>query len=486
MKKRKTRAGSSSTTTNASGGDEREPLVASRSASNNRNNKRTKRTHSSSSKQQQRNATAAAVPSSSEIVTFPPCKWVHKKKKGKTGVDTEEVENSTSSTSLTKEQAALWMHPFSASAAVAGHYPVGVYRYLGTISREVVVPTTTTSSKKKKKSSSSKTAVTTSSTSLIDDLPHPSKSRGATRRIENREKKMTTHQANKQAMKEVDRAIITKSKLNVRTNQILLQWNTVLEQQSNSSSSNHCNQFIWDHDDGHPGSGWTRLSCLEDWLHNIILADDNHQQAAELLDIVEACRDLHCAHTLWEIPLLQVYITVKEGTTNNTNNANSSATIRMGVYMHRFLTEALTTTLGTVMNALDEGSFIRTQELAVIPTTSGGGGPQVFESAPYPKVCIRDDDLNTDDNNNDNNGANADDGGGGEEGCWMYALEHLPSKLGLNSLLWEEREFNDCGNKYYYSPCLGQLRLDPPHSVLGGLLCDEQGLGKVSVLHYNV
>ena len=49
--------------------------------------------------------------------------------------------------------------------------------------------------------------------------------------------------------------------------------------------------------------------------------------------------------------------------------------------------------------------------------------------------------------------------------------------FGINSILWEEREFLD-GGKYYYSPALGQIRLAPPPAMKGGILADEQGLGK--------
>jgi SNF2-related domain len=60
--------------------------------------------------------------------------------------------------------------------------------------------------------------------------------------------------------------------------------------------------------------------------------------------------------------------------------------------------------------------------------------------------------------------------------CWMVQMESLPG-FGINSILWEEREFFD-GGKYYYAPALGQLRLRKPPTVSGGLLCDEMGLGK--------
>jgi hypothetical protein len=54
-------------------------------------------------------------------------------------------------------------------------------------------------------------------------------------------------------------------------------------------------------------------------------------------------------------------------------------------------------------------------------------------------------------------------------------MEQLPG-FGINSIIWEEREFLD-GNKYYYSPALGQIRLNRPPVTAGGCVADEMGLG---------
>jgi len=62
--------------------------------------------------------------------------------------------------------------------------------------------------------------------------------------------------------------------------------------------------------------------------------------------------------------------------------------------------------------------------------------------------------------------------------CWMAQMESLGG-FGINSILWEEREFLDeGGGKYYYSPALGQIRLESPPVMKGGILADEMGLGK--------
>lgn len=74
--------------------------------------------------------------------------------------------------------------------------------------------------------------------------------------------------------------------------------------------------------------------------------------------------------------------------------------------------------------------------------------------------------------------------------CWMYLMEGLRSKGGLNALLWEERWFPEGHDSYFYSPALGQLRLKlqaydhednhttasaEPEDVAGGILSDEMG-----------
>jgi len=60
--------------------------------------------------------------------------------------------------------------------------------------------------------------------------------------------------------------------------------------------------------------------------------------------------------------------------------------------------------------------------------------------------------------------------------AWMQDHESLPN-MGLNSLFWEERQWLD-GGSYYYFPAAGELRLERPPTVRGGLLCEEMGLGK--------
>eukprot|EP00943_MAST-04B_sp_MAST-4B-sp1_P009028 g9028.t1 len=63
--------------------------------------------------------------------------------------------------------------------------------------------------------------------------------------------------------------------------------------------------------------------------------------------------------------------------------------------------------------------------------------------------------------------------------AWMEDQESLSN--GLNSLFWEKRQWLDSAGKhdvFYYMPSAGELRLEQPPMVWGGLLCEEMGLGK--------
>jgi hypothetical protein len=55
--------------------------------------------------------------------------------------------------------------------------------------------------------------------------------------------------------------------------------------------------------------------------------------------------------------------------------------------------------------------------------------------------------------------------------AWMMCQEQLPH-FGINSLLWEERAFANRPSKYYVSPALGQICLEPPETMTSGLLRD--------------
>lgn len=253
----------------------------------------------------------------------------------------------------------------------------------------------------------------------------------------------------------------------------------------------------------------------------------------ELVVIINACLDLCNPRGLWNVPLVTVYpILVKLDDPCKSNTRTWK--IEIGVFINRLLPETTTTTLRTVMNALDPSSYRVTVPLY---QNHGGNIEPSFESSLYPIVCINDatsaqsfdeqikekkkdtidqcfhdlNDMSKDGSKIsaftipglmkllENHGSDISEWKTNiapklrkdfklefmlhqQHGiCWMLQMEQIVSKgalFGINSILWEEREFVD-GGKYYYSPAIGQLRLDPPHKdVVGGLLCDEMGCGK--------
>jgi hypothetical protein len=63
--------------------------------------------------------------------------------------------------------------------------------------------------------------------------------------------------------------------------------------------------------------------------------------------------------------------------------------------------------------------------------------------------------------------------------AWIqdHESEDALPNMGLNSLFWQEIEFKDGGN-FYYFPGAGELRLEKPPTVRGGIVAEQMGLGK--------
>jgi hypothetical protein len=257
----------------------------------------------------------------------------------------------------------------------------------------------------------------------------------------------------------------------------------------------------------------------------------------DAISILEAILDLSHTSSLYEIPLITPVAVARMVKTNDDNSRTWK--IRIGVYMNRLLPEVLTaSTLHTIMSALDEGSFIISEALHIPPMRDPDD--PVFVSAKYPivrvpgndeviEIDIDEDDMSveeekkTEDADFETNmdaaimGASRDsrtispfttngllkllESQGNvitewpdiseslrpflqlelmlhqqHAVCWMRQMEALGG-FGVNSILWEERQFLDGGN-YYYSPALGQIRLGKPPSTVGGILSDMMGLGK--------
>jgi hypothetical protein len=253
-----------------------------------------------------------------------------------------------------------------------------------------------------------------------------------------------------------------------------------------------------------------------------------------LMSLLELCSPAG----LYEIPLISPYATMQLVSTlpvDSTSQITRQYKVQIGVYCNRLLFEVMTQhDLHIVMSALDEGSYRVTQPIH-LPPMSMAAEP-AFCSCPCPTVVVDDDENNSDDSDNESteNGNGKDDvhmmsstrdestvsaftprgllklleSEGNDISnwpdiskviepslkvelmlhqihgvCWMVQMEHLEG-FGLNSLVWEEREFFD-GGKWYYSPAVGQARLslggtlEKPPVMKGGILSDEMGLGYV-------
>ena len=246
-----------------------------------------------------------------------------------------------------------------------------------------------------------------------------------------------------------------------------------------------------------------------------------------VMEVLEALLDLTTpVSALWSQPIIVALpileICSDHGMLQNSSSL-SSYRLTIGVYVNRLLFESTTQKLEVVMAALDKGSYHIDQPLTPAPSLEGNP-PAVFESDPWPKVVYDtgdDNSLGSDADEDresttraedyldafspsgflkliENHGTNIQDWNLLEQKiagrleadlmlhqihgvCWMHSMEHTEG--GLNSLLWEKRCFPE-GDTFYYSPVLGQARLqltsmgqDNP-AVTGGILADEMGLGK--------
>jgi len=237
--------------------------------------------------------------------------------------------------------------------------------------------------------------------------------------------------------------------------------------------------------------------------------------------VFEALIDLSDTKTLYKIPLITP---VAMASCIVENEKVGRWKVRIGVYMNRLLPEVLTSSnLHCVMSSLDDDSYIVTEPLHIPPMTNDA----VFESSKYPIVRLPgltyDDDIDEDDMSTssceekkeeddaikdptvlratrvsktispftpkgllkliENTGTDCSQYPRLAQSlssylkldlmlhqqhclCWMTQMEHLDG-FGINSIIWEEREFLD-GGKYYYSPALGQIRLGKPPRTVGG------------------
>ena len=388
----------------------------------------------------------------------------------------------------------VWSYKYSAMEATRHGFPLSVYRLLGTITRTVHArgpPSRTRKNATKQKPPASHTVAPVKRT------------------------KIPKLQLTKQAMAELP-ADHSKTDRATRILEIEALWNQYWSSDSIPK--------IWDPQYGHLHSDMVHdnhhvpLQSLVTW---------NFDQTDEVVDLYQGLRtvpvdtrsvlnslaELQSPTGVYDIPLVVTYPVLKQ-------TSDSTFELRIGVYAHRLLPEVLVEKdLLTVMTAMDHDSYLTTEPIHVAPIPT----EPVFASAPLPKLVFRQEDetketlggkidLTLCDSTREtpdllsafttpgllklweNTGNDISEWPQLEPMlqrtltmplllhqqhalCWMRQMESLGG-FGINSILWEEREWLD-GGKYYYSPALGQLRLDRPAKMHGGILADEMGLGYV-------
>lgn len=392
----------------------------------------------------------------------------------------------------------LWRQKFASQVCVYNCFPCGHLRLLGTVTFPI-------SSKKLKK------------------WPPPNVRQGkATARRPPKTPPLTIPSiaaARKLAQNEIEQDILPNgSSKEARALEIQQLWNPHLSKQ-NPSVAWPC-----------PYNKEFDLLALEQydnfvpWKHIYQLK----QLPDDMQQVVEAIEDFKDFGDIWSLPLVHA-VPFYEGKKNH---------IQLCIYAHRLAFEVNHLYLSTILDHLDEGSYRVTSPLRSVKVPS----QPTFASSEYPRILFDSaiDENDEEDGATDDDSAEVDGITSpahkynknymGEEihddktisaystdgllkllenhgtdttsydavadrledsFCsplmlhqkhaisWMMDMEQLDG-FGINSLFWEEREFID-GGKYYYSPKLGQMRLDKPASLNGGLLCDEMGLGEYTV-----
>lgn len=353
---------------------------------------------------------------------------------------------------LSEQDQLLWRHKFAATAAVCGMFPFGTTRLLGVI-RHTFSRTPKVTTKKRRSA----------------ELPQFGKDRPTCKQFK----------ARQLAENEIQNGLIAGDHKSNRIQKIMAQW----------AAQPH---------DPPKEAPWSKLGSpmsvtgLSDYVPLESLR--SHMQG-DLAPVLDALLDLSDPRHNWKVPLVHA-VPVLQG-----------KELVIGVYADRLLPEITSSTLQVVMDHLDPKSYTISEPLRHVPQPE----EPTFVSSEFPIVEFEkpQGDGTADDwvreasvQNSSRISAYSIDGLLKlleNDGCdltslakldltglqlplmlhqkhaisWMYDMEHLGG-LGVNSLVWEEREFPD-GGKYYYSPALGQLRLDRPEATGGGMLTDEMG-----------
>jgi hypothetical protein len=399
----------------------------------------------------------------------------------------------------------LWSQKFAATQAARHGYPSNVLRLLGTISRTVQAAGTAKTRNMKSLNGGGRVSTT------------------------HKRYKLTKTQARKQALEDLQYLELETSteeeletEIQRRIDTSLEIWNGICFSEAglpqfHDTNTGDLSAALLNDPHYHP------LRSLRSWD---FVETSTGTGDSDLKRILKSLAEMQCPVSLYKIPLLVAYPRIQK--VNDTNDAGDRYQVTIGVYAHRLLPEILVRDdLAVVMAALDNSSYVVSQPLQAPPKPS----TPTFQSAEYPKVALdiidaaqqqeesptslaeRLDDKTLEGSTQtfqntisafstagimklwENTGCDVrqwpmlhqrlmvEDSKFRHKLllhqihalCWMYDMEQLGG-FGLNSILWEERKWLD-GGTYYWSPALGQLRLDKPPTMHGGILADEMGLG---------
>ena len=431
-------------------------------------------------------------------------------------------------TDLNETEARLWQQSYAAKCASHNHNPGRKVRLVGTITRTVTVdhavdpfPSMEWNLKGKKRAQ-----------------PYQME-----KHIPVTFKVPTVNQAKKEILRDLPAdQDITEGRLVLQANILMQEWKQILKQPYVSG---------WDQRGellDCPLEGSVRVSQVLALLQDGVLTDTQpnlerdyyHGLRTIAVDTQTVLTSISNYATpgkaLYGQPMVVAYVLP-----NLINTAKNQKTYRLTipVYVHRLAFEILSLQdVHTIWGALDEESYTVLTPLNLPPKVH-----QVFFSAPTPRVVMDSDDENGDNGNEeetDTKDKMADDVEGDillgastrrsdvvsaytfpgflklleSPGCnvasWPAIEARLRGKLqvellphqkhaicwqiqqecldgGLNSLLWEERQFADGQGSYFFSPACGQIRLwlrgngsknvDAGPAPVGGILADEMGLG---------
>jgi hypothetical protein len=400
----------------------------------------------------------------------------------------------------------LWSHKFAATESAKLGFPLNVLRLLGSITRTVTAKKEPTVSLDQRK------------------IPVRRVDTTATRY------KLPKTQAKKQVL--LDHPEMSPEQMDAKVQEIQAEWS------ENWSNENLPKYWCEETGDLLPSmlndDAYVPLHDIMEWdfaetrgaPKSVELYHGLKTVEVDLPSVLHSLAELQSPKGLYGIPLLVAYPRVFTAKVPPTKVKSKKVVfqVQIGIYAQRLLPEVLSERdLLMVMSALDSGSYRISEDLHIPPVPS----KPTFKSAEYPKLIfdVHDEEKRkttfkteakppqdvalvgstrtTDDTLSaftvpgllklwESTGSDVSEWPKLEKKlqgkltmdlllhqqhalCWMKQMEGLGG-FGINSILWQEREWAD-GGMYYYSPALGQLRLERPTKMHGGLICDEMGLG---------